>query len=384
MHLVENFALAAGVKIGRPSIEPLYFPIGGDYITIHNSSGMESKNYSYYKDVIQIIKPHLRNTVIVQLGQEGEEVLPHTLNLLGKTNLRQAAYLIMNSKLHIGNDSFACHIAGAYDTPLVGLYGPAHKNTCAPFWGKKETQTILSPDYSNRKPSWSAREPKKRVNEIFPDKVAMHALNLLKIENNLNSITPIHLGDFYGRSIIDIVPNFTGDIGIHKNSIVNIRLDYGGSGEGAEYWLKRYPCTVFINNPQQIKTLEKHKQNLKRVTVKLNEDFTEEDMERIDFLNCKTIIHYEDKETISDIRIKFFGLNIINIEPGSKKDLDFPDRICNNSCYKSSLSLFSKGKLYPCKAALDLNKETSTTQTIIDSSKFYQESKYFKIYNHAT
>ena len=87
---------------------------------------------------------------------------------------------------------------------------------------------------------------------------------------------------------------------------------------------------------------------------------------------------------ILKLRIKFFGLNIINIEPGSKKDLDFPDRICNNSCYKSSLSLFSEGKLYPCKAALDLNKETSTTQTIIDSSKFNQESKYFKIYNHAT
>ena len=188
MHLVENFALAAGVKIGKPTIEPLYFPIGGEYITIHNSSGMESKNYDYYKDVVSIIKPYIKNIKIIQIGQKGERIIEGTTSLLGETSLRQAAYLLMNSKLHIGNDSFACHIAGAYETPLVALYGPTHKSTCSPFWGDKEKQALLSPDYSSRKPSWAAKEIKKRVNEIFPDNVAMHALNLLKINNKLDLI----------------------------------------------------------------------------------------------------------------------------------------------------------------------------------------------------
>jgi hypothetical protein len=384
MHLVENFALAAGVKIGKPTIEPLYFPIGGEYITIHNSSGMESKNYDYYKDVVSIIKPYIKNIKIIQIGQKGERIIEGTTSLLGETSLRQAAYLLMNSKLHIGNDSFACHIAGAYETPLVALYGPTHKSTCSPFWGDKEKQALLSPDYSSRKPSWAAKEIKKRVNEIFPDNVAMHALNLLKINNKLDLIDPVHLGEDYGRSIIDVVPNFTGKLNAHKDSIINLRLDYGGDCKTASYWLSSYKCVAFINKPEHISFLKEHKGNIKRISVTLNDSFTEGHMEEIDSINAKASLSYEDEATISDMRIKFFGLNIAGASRGSKKRLDFPAKICDTTLYKSSLMLFSNGKIYPCKAALDRGKESKTEQTTIEDPSFYQQSKYFKIYNHAT
>jgi hypothetical protein len=384
MHLVENFALAAGVKIGAPSIEPLYFPIGGEYITIHNSSGMESKNYDYYRDVVSTIAPYLKNIKIVQIGQKGEKPIPGTVNLLGETNLRQAAYLIINSKLHVGNDSFACHIASAYDVPLVALYGPAHKNTCGPYWGSKGKQILLGPDYSQKKPSWAAKEAKKRVNETFPDKVAMHALNLLKIDNQLDRVEHVHLGEEYGLSIVDIIPDFTGALNIHKDSIANIRLDYGGNSSDAEYWFSSYRCAAFINNPRHIPLLVKHKKSIKRITVTLSDSFEEEDLEELDMINAKTDLRYEDEKTISDIRIKFFNSNIAGPNGETKKDLDFPGKICDTSFYKSSLLLFSENKVYPSKAGLDKKEELGDEQRIIEDPSFYKQQKYFKIYNYAT
>ena len=54
MHLIENHALTAGCKISQPHIEPLFYPMEAEkYITIHGGSGMASKNYSYFENVIK-------------------------------------------------------------------------------------------------------------------------------------------------------------------------------------------------------------------------------------------------------------------------------------------------------------------------------------------
>ena len=104
MHLIESYALNAGVKIGKPFIDPSFFPVhSNNYITIHCSSGMKSKNFDYYQDVIMLIKPYLdeHGIDIFQIGLEGEPTMANVNSLLGETNIRQAAYVIKNSKLQI-------------------------------------------------------------------------------------------------------------------------------------------------------------------------------------------------------------------------------------------------------------------------------------------
>ena len=60
MHLVEQYALSCGVKIDKPQVETSFFPLPFDkYIILHASSGMPSKNYDYFEDVIETIYPHL-------------------------------------------------------------------------------------------------------------------------------------------------------------------------------------------------------------------------------------------------------------------------------------------------------------------------------------
>jgi ADP-heptose:LPS heptosyltransferase len=45
-----------------------------------------------------------------------------TINLLGKTNIKQLISLISLSNAHIGGDTGSTHIAAALGTPAVGLY----------------------------------------------------------------------------------------------------------------------------------------------------------------------------------------------------------------------------------------------------------------------
>ena len=66
MHILERYALSCGVKIDKPQIYTKFYPNNfGKYITLQASSGMESKNYDFYQEVVEILSPHLK-----QLGIE--------------------------------------------------------------------------------------------------------------------------------------------------------------------------------------------------------------------------------------------------------------------------------------------------------------------------
>jgi ADP-heptose:LPS heptosyltransferase len=83
--------------------------------------------------------------------------------LQGQTNINQTAFILENSKLHIGNDSFAIHMCSAFDVPLIGLYSVSSPEIAGPFW-KNKNQICLTP--KNWKPSFNPNESPKRVNEI--------------------------------------------------------------------------------------------------------------------------------------------------------------------------------------------------------------------------
>ena len=64
-HLAEEYAKSCGVKIGKPTLKPHYFPILHDrYITIHNDKKVQAKHYDLWPDVVQILKPYLNDIKI--------------------------------------------------------------------------------------------------------------------------------------------------------------------------------------------------------------------------------------------------------------------------------------------------------------------------------
>ena len=68
--------------------------------------------------------------------QRGEALIAADLspiyNLAGKTTLREMAALLQMSRLHIGVDSAAPHIAAAVGTPTITIYGPSDWRDWAP------------------------------------------------------------------------------------------------------------------------------------------------------------------------------------------------------------------------------------------------------------
>jgi predicted lipopolysaccharide heptosyltransferase III len=57
-------------------------------------------------------------------------------NLTGETTLAELAGVLSLSRLHIGVDSAALHIAAAVGTPTISVYGPSDWKVWAPFGGK--------------------------------------------------------------------------------------------------------------------------------------------------------------------------------------------------------------------------------------------------------
>jgi hypothetical protein len=391
MHLIENYALAAGCKIGTPHIEPLFYPIEHDkYITIHGGSGMDSKNYSYFENVIKLIKPKLKEQgiKILQIGEKKDESIKGAESLLGETSLRQSFFVLKNSMLHLGNDSFSTHVSAFYETPVVALYGPVITNTCSPYWGDKNTQSLISPDYSSRKPSFATKEVTKRVDEIFPDHVASECLRLLNIDNNLSENKPIHIGSNFHTQIIDIVPDSEPPktIQIKEGSMINIRADYTDNPYMTEYWVRKHKCAIYLNKEIELKLIEENKNNIKIIYLFISDETPEDYINKIISTGVKLKLLYIG-EDISSIRLKFFHQNIYKDQELSKKDLDNPDNLCHNyTYYESSLNIIRGDKIYPSKAAMDLEleKQCNTTflQKIIDNRSFYQEIDYFKIYKN--
>ncbi|MCP4708404.1 MAG: lipopolysaccharide heptosyltransferase I, partial [Planctomycetes bacterium] len=66
-------------------------------------------------------------------------------NLVNKTNLLQAAAIMKNSRLVVGNDSGPLHIAAAMSVPLVGLYGPTNPSVVGPY-GQLDSVVLAAPD----------------------------------------------------------------------------------------------------------------------------------------------------------------------------------------------------------------------------------------------
>lgn len=87
----------------------------------------------------------------IQLGDKTEARIPGTLNLLGQTTIREAMWLVRQSRFILSVEGFITHAAAAFNipaiTPLTGAYDPntfVYRNTiplmadpmpaCSPCW----------------------------------------------------------------------------------------------------------------------------------------------------------------------------------------------------------------------------------------------------------
>lgn len=93
------------------------------------SSGLDGpipmKNKQWFSERFAEVVSRLKNTLpFVQLGSASDPPLPEvTVDLRGKTSIRETASVLANSRLYIGNVGFLMHLARAVDCPGVIIYG---------------------------------------------------------------------------------------------------------------------------------------------------------------------------------------------------------------------------------------------------------------------
>lgn len=123
------------------------------YVTINPFSRWSYKEWGMnkWRELISFIWLKFKLSVLI-LGSEEEMERADQLsvdssspvyNFAGKTSLQEMAGLLQMSRLHIGVDSAAPHIAAAVGTPTVTIYGPSDWCDWAP---QGEKNKVVLPD----------------------------------------------------------------------------------------------------------------------------------------------------------------------------------------------------------------------------------------------
>ena len=271
MHLLEQYALSSGLKIGKPFIYQVFFPIESErYICFHPNSKFDSKNYDYWQLVIDLIHPILKKNGIdiVQIGAAGEKGYSNCIQTQGQASINQSSYIIRNSILSLGADSFSAHVASGFGKKIVSIYSNNNINNCKPYWSDKEDVILLEPERFGEKPNYSAKESPKTINRIKPEIIANHVLKLLNIDETVK-IETLFIGEnFNGETNFGFLPNQI----VVSEKIPELRMDLFPEEKHLSAQLSRQRTIITTNRPISQETLLKFKANVAKVIYLIDEN----------------------------------------------------------------------------------------------------------------
>lgn len=402
--LAETYALAAGVKIGQPSILEKFFPLEHDLskvILVHASAGnnnFPAKIYDYFNQVVMLIRPALdvAGYRIYQIGGNGEAPLKGVTSICGTTTMHQTAYLLKRCALFFGNDSINAHLAGIFKIPTVAVYGPTDVKNHGPYWKGYKTILIESHRFGAKRASYSAQEGQKTINQIPPEQIANAILKLLDLE--LVTRKSLFFGEHFMHTVLDVVPDMVVDPNFAKDGIVNIRMDYHHDEEFLKKNLSVRKCVVIFDKPINLYIFKQYRQNVVGLKCKISESFPKWTIRDIKHLGIQHVFYTENlnKETIDRMRLDYFDYCFFdNYQDKTKaefetavakylnKKLDEPinyDRLW----FESNKYIISSKGAFISKAAFDAGTPIEnfdfSHQKITDTPAFWNEQQHFYIY----
>lgn len=379
-HLIEEYAKSLGVKIGKPVLMDHYYPLLSDkYITIHCDNKIDSKNYEYFPQVISLLKPFLDKNgyKIYQIGGPEDPKLANVDSSFLNLSYKQSAFLIKNSKLHIGIDSLPIHMASIYDIPIVALYSHIYPSNAYPYWSTKEKIRIIEADRKDLKPSFSYQENPKTIRSIHPEVIAKNALELLAIEQQIKFKT-ISIGSNFTSKIVEVVPNFRAKLEDQLYNPLYIRADIHFDDQNIAFWCANYKSRIITNQIIPLDLLSQFASNIDSIYFKIiNMDITNEYFEEVKKLKIKFSLITEDKENLGKIKNNYFDF-LVEFD-NQKERIEKQEKY--NSFFMTNKIIISDSKLYPSEAHLDLQKSIDIHNEVIHhSDKFWKDSEYFYFY----
>lgn len=382
MHLIQSYALQAGAMIDRPFIYETFFPLEFDkFITLHGQS-KDSKTYDYWAEVVTLLRPILdeRGIKILQIGAKEDRPIEGTYNIVGRTNLNQAAYLVKRALLHLSVDTFTAHLAGAFDKKLVCLYSNNYIECVKPFWGNSTNQILLEPKRKDTKPSFALSEFPKTINSIAPELIAKSVLQLLEIEHTF-PYRSVAFGTNYLDKMIETVPNQVVDLGKLKIEFIAVRMDFEFNEEMLKRQLGVGRVSIITSKVIDLDIIRENSKKIVELVYYVDKNHNPDFIKEVKSLGIRTTLYsYESKEFINNAKLEYMDLDTIHEReiPSAFEDKD-PTKLF----YKSNKFTLSNNKIYPSKAAWIFNKPINTFQDnfnpIINDKEFWRESHNFYI-----
>lgn len=384
MHLIETYALNCGLKIDKPYVYEKYCPIPFDeYISFQPCSKYTSKSYDFWQEVINQLVPILsqKNIHIIQIGGKDEKPIENCYHMQGKTTINQAAYIIKRGLLHFGADSFGVHVASSYDKPIVALYSNSRPENAGPYFSSKNNIKILEINKQDRKPSYSAEESPKTINEIDPVSIANSILEFLDLQKI--NIKTFRIGEEYSRKLIESVPNsIIADISkLGVNSLI-MRMDYEFNEEALREQLKRNNCSIVTSKPISSEILKTYKSNIAQIIYNLDENHDLSFVKVLKSLGIPYVLSTDlSEEFVKSIKLDYMDYQqIIKVVKSKKEDIKNLKDI-NNLYYNSNKITISNGQIYNSKATYLKNIPfESKPIKVIDIPEFWEEAKYFYLF----
>jgi hypothetical protein len=380
-HLIEEYAKSLGVKIGKPHLCEHFYPIIDDkYITIHADKKIDSKNYEYFPQVLNLIKSTLNKEgyKIYQVGGPEDPKLENVDGCFLNLNFKQSSYLIKKSKLHLGIDSLPVHIASIYDVPIVALYSHTYAANAYPYWSSKENIILIESDKNGIKPSFSYQENPKTIRTIKPEKIAQSVFDLLKIEEKINFKT-LRIGSHYHIQLVEVVPNFKANLEDQKDKTIYVRADLCNDDQNIAFWCANYKTKIIASEEIPVGLIKQFASNIEHIYFKLKEKSISNDyFELVKKCKVNFTICIDDQEILAEVRNFYFDFKV---------EFDnIKDRISKiekqSGYFLTNKILISQGIFYPSEAHLNANKKLDMVNEVMhDDDAFWKDAEHFYIYD---
>ncbi len=390
MHLVEQYALASGSKIGKPQIREKYYPAPADNYLTFSPFSKPSKNYDLWREVLSIIQEPLRKLGIniVQLGEHKDNLFDGCIDLRGKTTIAQCAFLIKRSLLHFGADTFSVHIASAYDKRIVALYSHSPMQNQKGYWNKNSEFVGIESHKDGKQYSFMLEEDPKTINTIEPEKVAMSIFRLLGIDVKIKNRT-VFIGPKWNSEFLEVVPSAVAKFSkpAPKDRHV-IRMDYHFNEEVMEQQLLSNPGVVVTSKPISIDLLCKNKERIQQVIYLVTDDSYSADFSReMDRSSIPNSIYTNLKgQFLKNLKYRSLNLNkdIAMLQDKSIKAVRDHNKLdVDNLMFRTTKFVIEKDKVYPGKAAyfnkVAVDNFVASPIPIIDVPEFWEEMDFFWI-----
>lgn len=412
--LVTTYAGATGLLIDQPDIKEAFYPHPfTHYITIQNGAKQPAKAYTYWQEVIAMIKPMLdaNHIAILHLGGKEDPQLQGVHDLRGRTGWLQTNYLIKRSLCHMGNDSYCAHNAGWQHRPLVALYGSTDPGPHGPYWSDVANTVLLTSHRCGGKPTFAMQEVPKSIDFIPPEQVANAVLRLLGIADRFTHQT-LFIGPLYTHAVLELIPNSVPAPTFCPEVQMTVRMDYHFSEQHLySVFATGRKVHVVTNRALDPNLLAQFRAQVLTYAHEIIPGVDEPPIAYVDAVRALFPTNHafytkeRDERKVADLRLTYLDHAVINTQRENTKDdflaaalvylnrpdtpenrLDITTQLAQNRVVvKTNRYILSNGACHLSHAHLAAGKAITSmaanTTEVIDDPAFWRDAQHYLFYS---